>query len=140
MKLHLPEAVLLLFDEERRKAHLAQPPNDGVFRVCLDCSLNDLPGLIANLVRVRGWHEALSPSRQAGEFFCALASFEAKLERDLALADELAEALVHRLHPMGAAGLHRRVDHVGLALADEVAHSRRCGEHFACDHTTDSCG
>ena len=41
--------------------------------------------------------------------------------RDLSHADELGEMGVHRLHPDRAGGLDRRVDLVGLPLADQVA-------------------
>ncbi len=41
------------------------------------------------------------------------------------------ERHVHRLHPVAAARLHRRVDLVDLALADQVADGRRGDQHLA---------
>ena len=48
--------------------------------------------------------------------------------------DEVDQRGVHRLHPVGAAGLQRRVDLVGLALADQVADRRGRHEHLAAHH------
>ena len=44
---------------------------------------------------------------------------------------ELGEVGVHRLHPHRAGGLQRRVDLVGLALADQVADRRGRHQHLA---------
>src|SRR5215207_147831 len=57
-----------------------------------------------------------------------------QLAGDLLATDEVGERRVHRLHAVGAAGLERRVDLVGLALADQVAHGRRRDEHLAGAH------
>src|SRR5688500_3563062 len=47
------------------------------------------------------------------------------LRADLAHPHELREVGVHGLHPHGAGRLDRRVDLVGLPLANQVAHGRR---------------
>ena len=58
----------------------------------------------------------------------------AALERDLlghpARLDVLGERHVHRLHPVATTRLHRRVDLVGLALADQVADGGGAHEHL----------
>src|SRR5436190_4209722 len=56
-----------------------------------------------------------------------------QLAGDLGGADELHQGGVHRLHAVGAAGLERRVDLMGLALANQVADGGRRHEHLARD-------
>ncbi len=52
---------------------------------------------------------------------------------DPALAHQPRQVGVHRLHPDRAGGLHRGVDLVGLALADQVADRRGRDQHLAGD-------
>src|SRR5579875_2065117 len=52
------------------------------------------------------------------------------IDGDPAALDEVDQRGVHRLHPVVAAGLDRRVQLVGLALADEVAHGGRRQQHL----------
>src|SRR5207245_2603199 len=88
VELFLSQGLLVLFDQERRQAHLPQTADDGGLGLRLDRSLNDLSGAVPDFVRVRGRHDALSPSGQACEFFGAVATLEAELEADLAGLDE----------------------------------------------------
>src|SRR5690606_38764460 len=63
--------------------------------------------------------------REAVEVLDVVALLEAGLVGDLPRLHQVGEVLVHRVHAKRGAGLHRRVDLVRLALADEVAHRRR---------------
>src|SRR3954467_9732448 len=54
-----------------------------------------------------------------------------QLAADLLAADQVGQRRIHRLHPVGAAGLERRVDLVALAFADQVAHGRGRHEYLA---------
>ncbi len=63
-----------------------------------------------------------------------------ELLADLALADELRERGVHRLHARGGAGLQHRVDLVCLALSDQVADRGRRDEHLARHDATGAVG
>src|SRR3954453_12647984 len=54
-----------------------------------------------------------------------------ELARDLPGADQLDERGIHRLHAVRAAGLQRRVDLMGLALANQVADRGGRDEHLA---------
>src|SRR4051794_34996748 len=69
-------------------------------------------------------HQATELLGRAGPGFGQLAA-------DLLPADQVGQRRVHRLHPVGAAGLERRVDLVALAFADQVAHGRGRHEYLA---------
>src|SRR5665648_609601 len=73
---------------------------------------------------------------QSVEVLDVLALLQADLIRDLPGIDELSQVLVHRVHALLGAGLHRRVDLVGLALPDQVPDRRRRQQHLSGHRTT----
>src|SRR5690606_31713537 len=87
------------------------------------------PPVLDRAARGRG---ALSDARPAArepvELLHMVALLEARLIGDAADAREVRKVLVHRVHAVLRAGLHRRIDLVRLALANEVA-NRRCRDH-----------
>ena len=65
------------------------------------------------------------PAAQAVELFVRVSHLHGVVIRHGAGLDQFGEVLVHGLHALAEARLERRVDLVGLALADEVADGRR---------------
>src|SRR6185437_15393313 len=63
-------------------------------------------------------------AHQATQLLGARGTRLGELAADLLAPDEVGERGVHRLHAVLATGLEHRVDLVGLALADQVAHGR----------------
>src|SRR5687768_10797525 len=74
------------------------------------------------------------------EVLWVVAALEGELVGDATRLYEVAERLVHRLHAVLPAGLHRRIDHVGLPLTDEVPDRRRRDEDLARHRTAGSVG
>ena len=83
-----------------------------------------------------GAHAAEAPAHQPLELLGVVAALEGELLGDAAGLHVLGQRHVHRLHAVASARLHRRVDLVHLAFADQVADRRRGHEHLARDRAT----
>src|ERR1700674_3827917 len=77
-----------------------------------------------------------SAVHQSAEVFLVPTAFERHVERDATAAHELHQRHVHRDHAVAAARLEYRVDLVGFAFTDEVAHGGSPDHDLARDRAT----